>query len=297
MAQPPLAEQGTAGSDADVVRLAARAFEHDRYLAALLAPPAVRDDLLALAAFAGELARIPGYVSEPMLGEIRLQWWRGAVDGLATGAGIATGHPVGNALGRTMRRHRLPVAALHDLIDAQAARLDDLPFQDLTALKDNLARWDGTLFRLAWRILAPPEAAPERTLAPPLLAVAAEAYGLARLLNELPAELAQGRCRIPRELMAEHGLSLAPPGNAAIPQRWHRVTAELSSQAVAALAAAAAGYQVAPRPVRCAALPIALVRPYLRACEGIDRTACDVRDIGPLTRVWRLWLAHRTGWI
>ena len=41
-------------SNTDVVRLGARAFERDRYLAALLAPHGVRDDLIALAAFAGE---------------------------------------------------------------------------------------------------------------------------------------------------------------------------------------------------------------------------------------------------
>ena len=79
----------------DVVRTAARAFERDRYLAALLSPRGVREDLLALAAFAGELARIPAFVSEPMVGEIRLQWWRDAIRaGLKDGSGEGGGHPI-----------------------------------------------------------------------------------------------------------------------------------------------------------------------------------------------------------
>ena len=60
----------------DVIRLAARAYERDRYLAALLSPAARRDDLLVLAAFAGDVGRIASSVSEPMMGAIRLQWWR-----------------------------------------------------------------------------------------------------------------------------------------------------------------------------------------------------------------------------
>lgn len=291
MAVLPSAEQGGAGSDADVVRLAARAFERDRYLAALLAPRAVRDDLITLAGFAGELGRIPGYVSEPMLGEIRLQWWRDTVSALATGVSPATGHPIADALGRTMRRHALTELPLQQLIDAQAARLGDRPFADVAALKDNIAGWDGTLFRLAWRILSGSDTGAE----PPFLAVAAEAYGLARLLSELPAELGQGRCRVPGDLLAAHDLLLDGTSSEADRPRWQGVVATLSARAAGCQAEAAAGCRVASRAVRCATLPLALVRPYLRACERADMTSYDVRDIGPLTRVWRLWLAHRTG--
>ena len=60
----------------DVVTIAARAHERDRYLAALLGPRPIRRDLIALAAFAGEVGRIPAFVTEPMMGRIRLQWWR-----------------------------------------------------------------------------------------------------------------------------------------------------------------------------------------------------------------------------
>ena len=37
--------------------------------------------LAALYSFREELRRIPGLVSEPPLGEIRLQWWRDAIKG------------------------------------------------------------------------------------------------------------------------------------------------------------------------------------------------------------------------
>ena len=63
----------------EAVRASARLNAPDRYYAALFAPAAVRDDLIALAAFCGEIARIGRQVSEPVMGEIRITWWRDAL--------------------------------------------------------------------------------------------------------------------------------------------------------------------------------------------------------------------------
>ncbi|MEL6873575.1 MAG: squalene/phytoene synthase family protein, partial [Pseudomonadota bacterium] len=63
----------------DPILAAARAFERDRYLTALRVQGDARGDLLTLAAFFAELQRIPAFVNEPMMGEIRFQWWRDAV--------------------------------------------------------------------------------------------------------------------------------------------------------------------------------------------------------------------------
>ena len=60
----------------DAVIAAARAGEPDRYLAALLAPPALRPALLALAAFSAEIRRIPLLVHEPAMAAIRAGIYR-----------------------------------------------------------------------------------------------------------------------------------------------------------------------------------------------------------------------------
>ena len=71
-----------------------RELDRDRYIADLFAPAAARKHLFALHAFSAEVARIRDTVSDPVLGEIRLQWWR---DALIAGGG---GHPVASALHR-----------------------------------------------------------------------------------------------------------------------------------------------------------------------------------------------------
>lgn len=283
--------------DVDVVRTAARAFERDRYLAALLAPSAVRGDLIALAAFAGELARIPAYVSEPMVGEIRLQWWRDTITaGLARldgeVSGEEAGHPVAAAVIAAARRHALPTLALLDLIEAQSIRLDDMPFATLDGLLDNARVWDGGLFTLAWRIIA--GEASRNAVAPPMLAQAGAVYGLARILLETPVDLTQGRCLLPADICRRHGATL---GVAVSPENiaaFDRARADVVSAATPMIPSMPIRFQEAPREARCAALPIALVQPYL-ALSRRELAAAGQHDVSPITRVWRLWLTHRRG--
>ncbi|MEO1695501.1 MAG: squalene/phytoene synthase family protein, partial [Pseudomonadota bacterium] len=109
-----------------MVVTAARAHERDLYLSALLSPRDARDDLITLAAFVGDVSRIPVYVSDPMIGEIRLQWWRDTLEaGLATGA--SSGNPVADATVQVARAHNMPQDELMRIIDAQALALYDAP--------------------------------------------------------------------------------------------------------------------------------------------------------------------------
>lgn len=68
----------------------------DRYYVSLFAPERVRGHLWALLAFNAEVAKIPSLVSEPMLAEIRLQWWRETFDSIESGTPRA--HPVAEEL-------------------------------------------------------------------------------------------------------------------------------------------------------------------------------------------------------
>ncbi|MEM6386622.1 MAG: squalene/phytoene synthase family protein [Pseudomonadota bacterium] len=116
----------------------------DRFRAAMAAPVAGRRVLLPLYAFNVEVARAPWVTSEPMIGEMRLQWWRDALEE------IAKGGPV--------RKHEV-TTPMADILDAQGAELLDRtvaarrwdlysdPFEDDAHLQDYL---DGTGGRLMW---------------------------------------------------------------------------------------------------------------------------------------------------
>ena len=78
---------------ADMVRRC----DEDRWLAANYAPASVRFQLHALYALHAEVNRIPVLVSEPPLGEIRLQWWRESLNEVRVGK-TPRAHPVVQAI-------------------------------------------------------------------------------------------------------------------------------------------------------------------------------------------------------
>jgi phytoene synthase len=255
------------------VAQAARAFEFDRYLAALLAPEPVRPAVLALAAFAGELRRVPMMVSEPMMGHLRLQWWRDTI-----AAARPAGHPIADALSQAVERHALPRDHLIEIVSACEVDLDAAPFARLDELLQHVATIEGGLFALAGRCLS-------TSLSDDFTRAAGRAYGVSRLLAELPAVIAQGRCPVPRaegeavpHIIAE--AEIAPfVAHARTDLEW--VQGRFADM---------------PRAARVAVLPVALVGPYLRVVErGQTVTAGQARDIVPLVKVWRLWRAHRRG--
>ena len=83
-------------ADFDILRDGLRGLDGDLYLCHLFAPAEKRDALLTLYYLYADIARIPASVSEPMIGAIRLQWWRDLLDAVAEGDSRQT--PIGEAL-------------------------------------------------------------------------------------------------------------------------------------------------------------------------------------------------------
>src|SRR3954462_4395375 len=123
----------------------------DRYWANLFAPADKRPHLLALYAFNFEVARIRDSVREALIGEMRLQWWRDALQGEARGEVKA--NPVAAALDDTIVKFRLPRQALVDLIDARLFDLYDAPMPSLNDLEGYCGETSSSLIRLASVIL------------------------------------------------------------------------------------------------------------------------------------------------
>lgn len=127
-----------------------RRLDRDRFLTTLFSPGDAREALCALYAFNLEVAKTREIVSEPMLGHIRLQWWRDALDELY--AGTVRQHPVLLGLEGPVRAGVLPRAALDTLIEAREADLDDAPPASLNALEAYAAATSGELTALAVRL-------------------------------------------------------------------------------------------------------------------------------------------------
>src|SRR5215472_9930637 len=116
-------------ADAPALSLVARlvrTHDRDRYQTALFAPAAAREALFALYAFNYEVARVRESVTEPMLGQIRLQWWREAIDAAYAGREPRR-HPVVEPLAGMIAKFAPERRHFDRLIDAREADLRDAP--------------------------------------------------------------------------------------------------------------------------------------------------------------------------
>ena len=267
---------------------AVRGHDYDRYLSALLTRDPPRSGLMSLYAFAAEIARVPELVSEPVLGEIRLQWWRDTI----SAGNSATGSPIADAVVATCVTHALPVGLLLGMIDARSFDVAGDTMPDEPHLTAYLAKTEGALLNLSARVLGATEGETLEAAA----AAGGEALGLTRLLLALPRQLSKRRVMVPETLLRASGASveelLAGSDSASIT----RALDQLRDRAHAAVRLAAPSLAQLPRATRSAFLPLALVGGYLSAMQrqGSDPLR-DIVDLSPLTRVWRLWRAHRTG--
>ena len=277
-----------ADAPADPFAIAAetvRTHDPDRYLADLFLPEEKRRHVLALHAFNAEVARVRDAVSEPALGEIRLQWWRDAL------AGDDGGHPIARALRQTIDAFNVPIDALERLIDARAFDLYDDPMPTLNDLEGYAGETSSSLIQMAAIILAG-ERDPGTAAA---AGHAGVATAIAGLLRALPVHARRGQQYLPQHLMVKHGADAAAMFEGRTTAGLKDVLADLRARARHHLAAAWQGLAGAPSDVKAAFLPLALVEPYLRRLErrGYDPLAAQVA-LPPWQRPWVLWRAARS---
>ncbi|MGH6863023.1 MAG: phytoene/squalene synthase family protein [Methylocella sp.] len=261
--------------------------DKDRWLASLFVPRERRRHVHALYAFSLETARVGEIVSEPLLGEIRFQWWRDALDG--KNEGDAKANPVAAALLDTIARFDLPQAPLRELIVARGRDLYGDPMNSVAALESYAEATCSNLLRLAALILDGAEAA-----ASDAALHAGIVYGITGLLRALPWHGARGQVFVPVETLQAHGAS-----------HDDFVAGHASPEILAALAdirdvarahfdifyAELPGLRDKSRP---AFLPACLCEPYLRLMEkpGYEPFK-TVIELPQWKRQWSLWRAAR----
>jgi phytoene synthase len=276
-------------ADYAACRALVRAEDRDRYLSTLFAPADKRKHLFALYAFNVEIARIPELVREPMMGEVRLQWWRDALDGVA--AGDVARNPVANALLETVKGFDLPKNYLHELIDARAFDFSGEPMQTLAQLETYLDSTATSLTRLAMQLLNGVETQDTSAAAKHC----SRAYAATVLLRSFAPHAARGRIFLPpADVLVRHGSSVAEAVSGAATESLRAALREMRDLARFDGMEARKHFGTVPRSTLPAFLPGALVQPYLDRMEKPDYDPLRTRiDIPPWQKPWLLWRAAK----
>ena len=118
--------------------------DEDRWLAARYAPPPLRRRLFALYAFHSELRLIPSRVSEPALGEIRVQWHRDAISEIREGK-PARAHPIVEAFAAAGLADAALAKWIDEAVDAASRPLYGAGFSGADDLIDWLRKAEGAI--------------------------------------------------------------------------------------------------------------------------------------------------------
>jgi len=234
-----------------------RDHDHDRYLTALFAPSDRREAVFALYAFNAEVARTREAVSEPILGQIRLQWWREALEGIYQDA--VREHPVVEGLSDAVRRYTLERAHFETLLDARADDLDDSPPSDLAALEAYANATSGTLSVLAMAVLGFADGAPSRAAQ-----LVGTAWALIGLMRAIAFHAQAQRLYLPDDLLQGHSVDRRALFELKPSPALNHVVRDVTHRATGMLAEARGLKGEIPRAARCGLLLAPLADRYLR---------------------------------
>ncbi len=253
-----------------------RTGDHDRFLSALFAAEPAREHLFVLYAFNLEIARIRDMVSEPLLGEIRLQWWREGIAAIYEGQ-AARAHPVLQALEIAIRQCGLARQTFDGLIDAHAEDFSTTPPASMTGIESYADATSGGLMRLALAILGGgvPDAA---------IRHAGLVWGLTGLLRNVGLHASRRQILLPADVMQREGVTAEDVFAYRKLPAMHRVMLALADQAQSHLDAVR---MALPRPSRRAMpalLPVTLAQAYLRQIRHPDYDPFAMRTPIPAFR-------------
>ncbi len=268
-----------------------RAGDEDRWLASRFAPKVTRERLIALYAFNLEIASIAQKVTEPRLGELRLQWWRDATEAIFNG-GTVPDHPVALGLAKLVAECHPPLEDFDALLTARAHDLSPAPFEQWADLDNYIDGVTGALTRLAVFICAPEmEMTKQKQTA---LGVVSRAWGYVGLLRALPQWVASGRTFYPATLRDNLGITGRVSSGQQDEAFFAFAAHAVLDRAAGAQRAIARYEKVFPKELFPAVGYAALAPLYLRR-EAERSLGREPKTPSLLRRQWKLVLASGTG--
>jgi 15-cis-phytoene synthase len=264
-----------------------RTHDFARYASTLFVPADKRRALLALYAFNVEICRVHDQVTQPLPGEIRLQWW---TDMLASGGHDgAEGNPVAAELLRAVDAFHLPVEPLSRLIEEHQFDLYNDPMPTLAALEGYVTDTSTALLMLAALIAGPPSTAVEH-----LCRHAGLALGFADVIAALPRDAARRRLFLPLQILESQGGNADQVFSGKQTPGTRAALVQLAGEALRHLGTAMTLLaDVAPeqRPIF---LPLSLLRGDLAPVSRADADLFAAQTRSRLSILWRLWRASRS---
>jgi phytoene synthase len=264
-----------------------RTHDFARYAATLFMPAVPRRALTAIHAFNIEISRVREQVSQPLPGEMRLQWWTDMLAGADHGG--VEGNPVAAELSLAIRTWRLPVERLSRLIDEHQFDLYNDPMPTKAALEGYLNDTSSALFSLGAGIVGPPSEEIEH-----LARHAGLAQGMAQVMVALPRDASRRQLFVPLQMLESRGSGMEEVFAGRQTPKLRAALDQLIDDARGHLKTALTLLETVPPQVRPVFLPLALVRRDLQQMSRADNDPFAPYSPSRLRTLWTLWRASRS---
>jgi phytoene synthase len=264
-----------------------RTHDFTRYVSTLFMPAEQRRALVALYAFNVEISRVHEQVSQPLPGEVRLQWWTDMLAGNAHGG--VEGNPVAAELMLAIRNWRLPIERLSRLIDEHQFDLYNDPMPTMAALEGYINDTSSALFSLGAGIAARPSEEVEH-----LARHAGLAQGMVQVIAALPRDASRRQLFVPQQLLESHGCGIEEVFAGKQTPRLRQVLGQLVDEARGHLKTALALLADVRPEVKPVFLPLAMVDRDLKRMSRADNDPFMPQTTSRFQTLWTLWRASRS---
>jgi phytoene synthase len=258
-----------------------------RYASTLFVPVELRRPLLALYAFNVEVSRVREQVSQPLPGEVRLQWWTDML--LGAGHGGVEGNPVAFELLRVIQNFRLPVDRLARLVEEHQFDVYNDPMPTLSALEGYANDTSSGLFALAARVAGAQSAETDH-----LARHAGLAFGFVQAINAMPRDAARRQLFVPLQLLEKHGSGMEQVFAGKQTAQARAAIDELIAAARQHLDTALALLADMPAEMRPIFLPLAVAGADLTRLSRADNDPFVPNFRSRFSTLWISWRASRS---
>jgi phytoene synthase len=272
---------------ADFCAQLVRTHDFARYAFTLFVPTGERRALLAIYAFNVEISRVREQVSQPLPGEMRLQWWTDMLAG--EGHGGIEGNPVAAELQLAIQDWHLPVERLSRLIDEHQFDLYNDPMPTMAALESYLNDTVSALFSLSAGIAGGHSGEIEH-----LARHAGLAQGIAQVMTALPRDASRRQLFVPLQVLQRHGSGTEEVFAGQQTPKLRAVLDQLIGDAQGHLNTAFALLATVPPQVRPVFLPLKLVARDLMRMSRADSDPFVPHAASRFRTLWTLWRASRS---
>jgi 15-cis-phytoene synthase len=263
-----------------------RTHDFSRYASTLFVPARERRALFAIYAFNAEISRVHDLVSQPLPGEIRLQWWTDMLAG--SGHGSVEGNPVAAELLLAIRNFRLPVGPLSRLVEEHQFDLYNDPMPSMTALEGYLSGTASALFSIAARVMARSSEETDH-----LARHAGLAQGIAQVIAALPRDASRRQLFLPLQFLEQQGGNVEDVFSGRQTPQLRAAIDQLIAEANGHRKTALSLLPTVPPAVRPIFLPLALAERDLARMSRASRDPFAQQATSRLGVLWTVWRATR----